>query len=43
MLESARQQLLLQVHRNQSRAGVDVFVACHLFLQIVALFFDLDI
>jgi hypothetical protein len=45
MLECARQKLLLQIHRNESRAGVDVFVACHLLLQIIApsltLIFDL--
>jgi len=34
VFEGAGQELLLQVDRNEARAGVDVFVACHIFLQI---------
>ena len=29
MGKAARQKLLLQIHREKPRAGVDVFVACH--------------
>lgn len=36
MLKSARQKLLLQVHRDQSRTRVDVFVARHLLLQNIS-------
>lgn len=43
MLESARQKLTLQVYGEKSWTGVDVFVACHLFLQNVNLQFGLDI
>lgn len=43
MLERAGQQLPLQVHRKKSRAGVDVFVTCHLLLQNIVDNFDLDI
>jgi hypothetical protein len=43
MLKSVRQKLLLQIHRDESRDGVDVFVACHLLPQNIPLSFDLDI
>ena len=43
MFEGARQKLLLQVNGEKARAGVDVFVARHLLLQIIAPHFDLDI
>ena len=43
MLDGARQQLLLKVHRDQARAGVDVFVTGHLFLQDRVTYFDLDL
>jgi len=43
MLKSAGQQLPLQVHRKESRAGVDVFVTCHSLHQNIAVSFDLDL
>lgn len=43
MLEGAGQELPLQINRKKSRAGVDVFVTRHLFLQNISLNSDLDI
>ena len=43
MFEGAGQKLSLQVDGEKPGAGVDVFVACHLFLQNIVHHFDLDI
>ena len=43
MLDGARQQLLLQIHRDQARAGIDVFVTGHLPLHRSVFLFDLDL
>ena len=43
MLDGARQQLLLKVHRDQARAGVDVFVTGHYLLRRLVFLFDLDL
>src|SRR3989338_915472 len=42
-LEGTGQQLPLQIHREESRAGVDVFVTRHLLLQNINQNQDLDI
>jgi len=43
MFEGSGKKLPVQINRNKSRAGVDVFVACHLSLRKFVLRFDLDI
>lgn len=43
MFDGVGQELSLQVHRDEARAGVDVFVARHLFLRKCVLQFDLYI
>ena len=43
VFESTGQELPLQVHRNKSRAGVDVFVARHFLPPNFTCQFDLDI
>ncbi|MBI3902857.1 MAG: hypothetical protein HY306_07960 [Nitrosomonadales bacterium] len=43
ILKSARQKLPLQVHREESRTGVDVFVTRHLLPPNITRQFDLDI
>ena len=43
VLDSARQELPLQVYCNQARTGVDMFVTRHLPLRRFVIFFDLDI
>jgi hypothetical protein len=43
MLKGARKKLPLQVNRNKSRTGIDVFIARHTLPLNIPLNFDLDI